>query len=192
MAPSSGEVAHLFRRPGSQLTETVALTQRDIREKGLGVPTFRLQKLLLADMLCYMHRIPVGQQVWPGRVRARSSTMYSCRSIPTTIAIDQSAVGVSNRSISATYTGIMDDVRKTFATANLVNPGLFSFNSKGACEHCQGLSVVYTDLAYLDEVKLPCDVCGGRRFKEEVLRYKLNGRSVADVLSMTVSELSIS
>lgn len=107
---------------------------------------------------------------------------------PDAIAIDQSAVGVSNRSISATYTGIMDDVRKTFATANMVNPGLFSFNSKGACEHCQGLSVVYTDLAYLDEVKLPCDVCGGRRFKEEVLRYKLNGRSVADVLSMTVSE----
>lgn len=59
---------------------------------------------------------------------------------------------------------------------------------KGLASIAKGLSVVYTDLAYLDEVKLPCDVCGGRRFKEEVLRYKLNGRSVADVLSMTVSE----
>ncbi|MDF2661044.1 MAG: thiamine transporter permease, partial [Paenibacillus sp.] len=84
---------------------------------------------------------------------------------PDAIVIDQSAVGVSTRSNPATYTGIMDDVRKAFASANKVNQGLFSFNSKGACENCQGLGVVYTDLAFLDSVKLPCEVCGGRRFK---------------------------
>ena len=67
-------------------------------------------------------------------------------------------------------------------------PGLFSFNSKGACENCQGLGVVYTDLAFLDSVKLPCEVCGGKRFKEEVLAYKLNGKSIADVLEMTVEQ----
>ncbi len=66
-----------------------------------------------------------------------------------TIVIDQSAVGVSTRSNPATYTGIMDDVRKAFAKANKVTPGLFSFNSKGACETCQGLGVIYTDLAFL-------------------------------------------
>ncbi|MFC5406067.1 ATP-binding cassette domain-containing protein [Cohnella soli] len=104
------------------------------------------------------------------------------------IVIDQSAVGVSTRSNPATYTGIMDDVRKAFASANKVNQGLFSFNSKGACENCQGLGVVYTDLAYLDDVKLPCEVCGGRRFKEEVLAYKLNGKSIAEVLEMTVEQ----
>ncbi|EFU40798.1 ABC transporter related protein [Paenibacillus vortex V453] len=104
------------------------------------------------------------------------------------IVIDQSAVGVSTRSNPATYTGIMDDVRKAFASANKVNQGLFSFNSKGACENCQGLGVVYTDLAFLDSVKLPCDVCGGKRFKEEVLEYKLNGKSIADVLEMTVEQ----
>ncbi|MCY9659241.1 excinuclease ABC subunit UvrA [Paenibacillus chondroitinus] len=104
------------------------------------------------------------------------------------IVIDQSAVGVSTRSNPATYTGIMDDVRKAFASANKVNQGLFSFNSKGACENCQGLGVVYTDLAFLDSVKLPCEVCGGKRFKEEVLAYKLNGKSIAEVLEMTVEQ----
>ncbi|MGW9124109.1 ATP-binding cassette domain-containing protein [Paenibacillus chitinolyticus] len=107
---------------------------------------------------------------------------------PDAIVIDQSAVGVSTRSNPATYTGIMDDVRKAFAAANKVSQGLFSFNSKGACENCQGLGVVYTDLAFLDSVKLPCDVCGGRRFKEEVLAYKLNGKSIAEVLEMTVEQ----
>ncbi|WP_309119681.1 excinuclease ABC subunit UvrA [Paenibacillus sp.] len=107
---------------------------------------------------------------------------------PDAIVIDQSAVGVSTRSNPATYTGIMDDVRKAFASANKVNQGLFSFNSKGACENCQGLGVVYADLAYLDSVKLPCEACGGRRFKEEVLAYKLNGKSIAEVLEMTVEQ----
>ncbi len=104
------------------------------------------------------------------------------------IVIDQSAVGVSTRSNPATYTGIMDDVRKVFATANKVNAALFSFNSKGACEACQGSGVIYTDLAFLDEVKLPCEACGGKRFKDEVLAYKLHGQSIADVLSMTVRQ----
>lgn len=107
---------------------------------------------------------------------------------PDAIVIDQSSVGVSTRSNPATYTGIMDDVRKAFASASKVSPGLFSFNSKGACENCQGLGVVYTDLAFLDSVKLPCEVCGGRRFKEEVLAYKLNGKSIAEVLEMTVEQ----
>jgi excinuclease UvrABC ATPase subunit len=107
---------------------------------------------------------------------------------PEAVVIDQAAIGVSTRSNPATYTGIMDDVRKAFASANKVNQGLFSFNSKGACENCQGLGVVYTDLAYLDSVKLPCEVCGGRRFKEEVLAYKLNGKSIAEVLEMTVEQ----
>lgn len=104
------------------------------------------------------------------------------------VVIDQSAIGVSTRSNPATYTGIMDDVRKAFASANKVNQGLFSFNSKGACENCQGLGVVYTDLAFLESVRLPCEVCGGRRFKEEVLEYKLEGKSIAEVLEMTVEQ----
>ena len=107
---------------------------------------------------------------------------------PDAIVIDQSAVGVSSRSNPATYTGIMDDVRKAFASANKVQASLFSFNSKGACENCQGLGVIYTDLAFLNEAKTPCEVCGGKRFKDEVLAYKLNGKSISDVLAMNVQQ----
>lgn len=107
---------------------------------------------------------------------------------PEAIVIDQSAIGVSTRSNPATYTGIMDSVRKAFATANKVDAALFSFNSKGACGNCQGLGVVYTDLSFLDSVKLPCEVCEGKRFKDEVLAYKLSGKSISDVLEMNVTD----
>ncbi len=107
---------------------------------------------------------------------------------PDAIVIDQSAVGVSSRSNPATYMGIMDDVRKAFASANKVQASLFSFNSKGACENCQGLGVIYTDLAFLNEAKIPCEVCGGKRFKDDVLAYKLNGKSIGDVLAMNVQQ----
>ena len=110
------------------------------------------------------------------------------RQHPDAIVIDQSEVGANSRSIPATYTGIMDEIRKNFAKANKVSNSLFSFNSKGACENCQGLGVVYISLAFLDEAKTPCEVCGGKRFKDEVLEYKLNGKSIADVLSMTVED----
>ena len=104
------------------------------------------------------------------------------------VVIDQSAVGTSTRSNPATYTGIMDDVRKAFAAENNVSASLFSFNSEGACEKCQGAGVLYTDLAFLDGVKVPCDVCEGKRFKEEVLNYKLDGKSISDVLELTIKE----
>ncbi len=108
------------------------------------------------------------------------------RQYPDAILIDQSPVGVSSRSNPATYTGIMDDIRKAFAKANKVDAGLFSFNSKGACEHCGGLGVLYTDLSFFESVKSPCEICGGKRFKDEVLAYKFKGTSIAEVLEMTV------
>ncbi len=107
---------------------------------------------------------------------------------PDAIVIDQAAVGVSSRSNPATYTGIMDDIRKAFAAANAVSASLFSFNSKGACETCQGLGVIYTNLAFMDEVKIPCETCGGKRFKDDVLAYTLHGKSISDVLSLSARE----
>jgi excinuclease UvrABC ATPase subunit len=106
---------------------------------------------------------------------------------PDAIVIDQSAVGTSTRSNPATYTGVMDDIRKAFATANKVDAGLFSFNSKGACDNCKGSGVIYTELAFLDAVRTPCEVCEGRRFKDEVLEYTLDGRNVSEVLGLTVA-----
>jgi excinuclease UvrABC ATPase subunit len=104
------------------------------------------------------------------------------------IVIDQSPVGISSRSNPGTYTGIMDEVRKAFAAANKVSPSLFSFNSEGACENCQGLGVIYTEIPAMGEVKSPCEICEGKRFKEEVLEHKLNGKSINDVLEMTVRQ----
>ena len=110
------------------------------------------------------------------------------RQHPDCIVIAQSPVGVSSRSNPGTYTGIMDEVRKAFAAANKVSPSLFSFNSEGACENCQGLGVIYTEIPAMGEVKSACEICEGKRFKDEVLEYKLNGKSINDVLEMTVRQ----
>ena len=110
------------------------------------------------------------------------------RQHPDAIVIDQSAVGTTTRSNPATYTGVMDDIRKVFAAVNKVDAALFSFNSKGACENCKGSGVIYTDMAFLDGVKTPCEICRGRRFKDDVLAYKMDGKSISDVLAMPVSE----
>jgi len=107
---------------------------------------------------------------------------------PDAIVVDQSPVGASSRSNPATYIGIMDVIRKAFAKANKVDAGLFSFNSKGACDNCKGAGFLTTDLGFLDDAKTTCPVCEGKRFKEEVLSYKLNGKSITEVLELTMSE----
>ncbi|MBL8159272.1 excinuclease ABC subunit UvrA [Candidatus Saccharibacteria bacterium] len=107
---------------------------------------------------------------------------------PEAITIDQQGVAANSRSNSATYIGIMDAIRKAFAAANGVDASLFSFNSKGACENCQGSGYVATDLAFLDEAKLLCEICEGKRYKESVLAYRLKGRNVIEVLDMTIAE----
>ncbi|WP_420800434.1 ATP-binding cassette domain-containing protein [Paenibacillus piscarius] len=138
--------------------------------------------------------IPVGVlTVVTGVAGSGKSTLINgafLSSHPEAIVIDQSAAGTSIRSNPATYTGIMDDIRRLFAAANKVSASLFSFNSKGACANCQGLGMIYTDLAFLEPIRMTCEACGGRRFSDEVLEYKLKGQSISDVLNMTVREAS--
>jgi excinuclease ABC A subunit len=107
---------------------------------------------------------------------------------PDAIFVDQSPIATSSRSTPATYLGLMDPVRQLFAKANGVDAGLFSFNSKGACEECQGRGVLITEISYMDPVTTHCESCDGRRFKESVLAHRLRGRSVADVLEMSAEE----
>ncbi|MGW8747519.1 ATP-binding cassette domain-containing protein [Streptomyces sp. NPDC055794] len=107
---------------------------------------------------------------------------------PNAVAVDQSAIGVSARSTPATYLGIMDTVRKLFARETGTEPGFFSFNSAGACGTCEGRGVIHTDLAFMDPVTTTCHDCEGRRFREDVLRLTVDGRSVADVLAMTAGQ----
>jgi excinuclease UvrABC ATPase subunit len=104
------------------------------------------------------------------------------------VVIDQGAIRGSRRSNPATYTGLLDPVRKAFAKANGVKPALFSANSEGACPTCNGAGVIYTDLGVMATVESTCEECEGRRFQAAVLEYTLGGRNIAEVLAMSVTE----
>jgi len=104
------------------------------------------------------------------------------------VSVDQAAIRGSRRSNPATYTGLLDPIRKAFAKANGAKPALFSANSEGACPNCNGAGVIYTDLAIMAGVAAPCEVCEGKRFQADVLEYKLGGKDISEVLAMPVAE----
>lgn len=119
----------------------------------------------------------------------KSTLIHDCmpKNVPV-ISVDQSPIKGSRRSNPATYTGLLEPVRKAFAKVNGVKPALFSANSEGACPNCKGAGVVYTDLGFMETVANPCEVCEGRRYDSAVLDYHLEGRSIADVLDMRVDQ----
>ena len=104
------------------------------------------------------------------------------------VSVDQAAIKGSRRSNPATYTGLLDPIRTAFAKANGVKPALFSANSEGACPHCNGAGVIYTDLAMMAGVATTCEECQGKRFDASVLDYHLGGRDISEVLAMSVTE----
>ncbi|MGW0877933.1 ATP-binding cassette domain-containing protein [Streptomyces sp. NPDC002755] len=104
------------------------------------------------------------------------------------VSVDQGAIRGSRRSNPATYTGLLDPIRKAFAKVNGVKPALFSANSEGACPTCNGAGVVYTDLAMMAGVATTCEECEGKRYQAAVLGYHLGGRDISEVLAMSVSE----
>jgi excinuclease UvrABC ATPase subunit len=104
------------------------------------------------------------------------------------VAIDQAPIRGSRRSNPATYTGLLDPIRKAFAKANGVKPALFSANSEGACPTCNGAGVIYTDLAMMAGVATTCEECEGKRFQASVLKHHLGGRDITEVLAMSVTE----
>ena len=104
------------------------------------------------------------------------------------VTVDQTQIRGSRRSNPATYTGLLDPIRKAFAKVNDVKPALFSPNSEGACPNCNGTGVIYTDLAMMAGVATTCEVCGGKRFDTSVLDYRLGGRDISEVLAMPVTE----
>ena len=107
---------------------------------------------------------------------------------PGAVVVDQSRVTASVRSVPATYTGIMDELRQAFAKANKVSASLFSFNSAGSCPNCHGLGVVYADFTFMEGVTLACEVCEGRRFRPEVLVHTLRGKNISEVLDLTAED----
>ncbi|MEV7457082.1 excinuclease ABC subunit UvrA [Pseudarthrobacter oxydans] len=104
------------------------------------------------------------------------------------VVIDQGAIRGSRRSNPATYTGLLEPIRKTFAKVNGVKPALFSSNSEGACPTCNGAGVIFTELGVMATVESPCEDCEGRRFQAAVLEYTVGGRNIAEVLAMSVTE----
>jgi excinuclease UvrABC ATPase subunit len=107
------------------------------------------------------------------------------------VVIDQGAIRGSRRSNPATYTGLLDPIRRAFAKANGVKPALFSSNSEGACPTCNGAGVIYTDLGVMATVESTCEECEGKRFQASVLEYLLGGKNIAEVLAMSVTEAEV-
>jgi excinuclease UvrABC ATPase subunit len=135
--------------------------------------------------------IPLGVLVVVTGVAGSGKSSLVQASMPAdadVVSIDQTAIRGSRRSNPATYSGALDPIRKAFATANGVKPGLFSANSDGACPNCNGAGVVYTDLAMMAGVATVCEECDGKRFQASVLDYELGGRDISEVLAMSVTE----
>ena len=135
--------------------------------------------------------IPLGVLVVVTGVAGSGKSSLVHGSIPAgagVVSIDQVAIRGSRRSNPATYTGLLDPIRKAFAKANDVKPGLFSSNSEGACPTCNGAGVIYTELGVMATVESTCEECEGKRFQASVLEYTLGGRNIAEVLAMSVTE----
>jgi excinuclease UvrABC ATPase subunit len=135
--------------------------------------------------------IPLGVLVVVTGVAGSGKSSLVEGSIPDdagVVLVDQTEIRGSRRSNPATYTGMLDSIRKAFAKANGVKPGLFSPNSDGACPNCNGAGVIYTELGFMDTVTTTCEVCEGNRFQAEVLEYELGGKDISEVFEMSVTE----
>ncbi len=135
--------------------------------------------------------VPLGVLVVVTGVAGSGKSSLVHGSIPAgdnVVSIDQGAIRGSRRSNPATYTGLLDPIRKAFAKANGVKPALFSANSEGACPACNGAGVIYTDLAMMAGVASTCEECDGKRFQASVLEYRLGGRNISEVLEMSVTD----
>ena len=137
-------------------------------------------------------RIPVGLfTVVTGVAGSGKSTLVNgvfSKEYPEAILVDQSPVSGNLRSNAATYTGIMDNIRKLFSVENSVSAGLFSYNSEGACEMCSGRGFIENDLAFMTSVETVCEACGGNRFKTEVLSFTYKDKNIVEVLALTIEQ----
>jgi excinuclease UvrABC ATPase subunit len=185
-----GTVRQLARAPtltGRALHQRLALKN----EPRTGTPTIAIRDARRHNLRGVDVTLPAGVLIaFTGVAGSGKSSLVSVliEQHPGVLVIDQAPLGASRRSNTATYTGIADTLRKLFARANGVSASLFSASSKGACPECKGLGVIYTDLAFMAGVTTRCSACDGTGFTAEVLAYTLDGRSIADVLALTVDD----
>lgn len=189
----------VFEGPFDRLREAGTLTGRCLRRRTLVKEAFRSPTGWLPVSGADLHNLkgvdvsfPVGVlTAVTGVAGSGKSTLVSrvfTAAYPDTVVVDQTAITSSSRSTPASYLGALDIIRKVFAKENGVDPGLFSFNSSGACAACAGRGVIITDLAFMDPVTTTCRMCEGRRFQDDVLAHRLGGKSIVDVLDMTAAQ----
>jgi excinuclease UvrABC ATPase subunit len=192
-----GEIVYEGDFAGLQRSETLTgrhLSRHQAIKTDVREPTgkLRIEDASLHNLRNVSVDIPAGVLTVVTGVSGsgKSSLIRGClpRNHPDAIFIDQNVRSGSIRSNPATFTGMLDPIRKAFASANKVKAALFSANSKGACQDCKGLGVVYTDLAHMDPVATTCETCDGKRFTEEVLGHTLRGRNISEVLALSVVE----
>ncbi|MYR94695.1 MULTISPECIES: ATP-binding cassette domain-containing protein [unclassified Streptomyces] len=201
MGPRAGsEGGHVvFEGPFDRLREADTLTGRCLRQRTTVKSEFRSPTGHLPVRGADLHNLkgldvsfPTGVlTVVTGVAGSGKSTLVSevfTAAHPQAVVIDQSAITASSRSTPASYIGALDTIRKVFARENGVDAGLFSFNSAGACPGCSGRGVISTDLAFMDPVTTTCQECEGRRFHDDVLKHRIGGRSIVDVLEMTAAQ----
>lgn len=180
------------------LRSSDTLTGRHLDYRASLKPEFRQSKDSLSIRGASQHNlkevdvdVPLGVLVVVTGVAGSGKSSLILGSIPQgadVVAVDQTAIKGSRRSNPATYTGMLDSIRKAFAKENGVKPGMFSANSDGACPTCNGAGVIYTDLSFMETVATICEDCEGKRFQSEVLEYELGGRNISEVLEMSVAE----
>jgi excinuclease UvrABC ATPase subunit len=182
-----------LRRSGTRTGDHLDRQQAVKAPGDLRTPTghLRIEHAAVHNLQDVTVDIPLGVLVAVTGVAGsgKSSLIHGC--LPRTDDVrflDQSAIRGSRRSNPATYTGVLEPIRKAFAKANGVKPALFSANSEGACPECGGIGLVYTDLAFMAGVASPCEACEGKRFTPRVLEYRLRGKDISEVLAMPVAE----
>ncbi|MBL8969941.1 MAG: excinuclease ABC subunit UvrA [Myxococcales bacterium] len=172
---------------GRHLDDRAALKQRPRKPTG----ALKIRGAKAHNLRGVNVDVPLGVLVVVTGVAGSGKSSLVHGSIPAgagVVAIDQGAVHGSRRSNPATYTDLLEPIRKAFAKANGVKPALFSANSEGACPGCNGAGVVYVDLAMMAGVATTCEECEGKRFQASVLEYRLGGRDISEVLAMSVTE----
>ncbi len=181
------------RRPFRDVLRIEKATTNNLRDVTVRIPKGVLtcvtgvagsgKSSLVSELVDTLRRSP-GADSRPGE-EGRPATAADRDQV---VVIDQRPVGRSSRSNPATYIGVFDPIRKAFAAANRVSPALFSFNAKGSCPECKGRGYLEVELSFLDDVRLECKVCEGKRYREEVLALTYHGRSIHDVLELTVTD----
>jgi excinuclease UvrABC ATPase subunit len=193
---AGGEVVFAGTADGLRASGTITgrhLDDRAVLKKTVRTPTATLEirGATTHNLRDVNVDIPLGVLVVITGVAGSGKSSLVYGSIPAgagVVSIDQVAIRGSRRSNPATYTGLLDPIRKAFAKTNGVKPALFSANSEGACPTCNGAGFVYTDLGMMAGVAITCEECEGKRFQASVLEYKLGGRDISEVLAMSVTE----